>query len=193
MGETAASASRVVRLGDYRRNAWSAADATWEQVTASAVASLGRGEHLQPALLLPRAEEVARLRLPADDPRLAASLTLLCRWQRGLGNHALANRLRAEAGQAWLAAEGWLDRLRPGADAAEQANCRRLLRLATGFADSLGRDQPFPVVALPAATPELLAGLSPDRRKLVAAAAFATARLGPGAAMAAVAGARTSR
>ena len=55
MGETA-SASRVVRLDDYRRDAWSAADATWEQVTAGAVAALGRGDRLQPALLLPRAE-----------------------------------------------------------------------------------------------------------------------------------------
>ena len=39
MGEEAAAA-RVVRLADYRRNAWSAADVTWEQVAAGAVASL---------------------------------------------------------------------------------------------------------------------------------------------------------
>ena len=190
MDETASTA-RVLRLDDYRRDAWSAADATWEQVTAGAIAALGRGDRLQPALLLPRAEEVARLRLPVDDPRRAASLTLLSRRQHGLGNRSAAGRLLAEAREAWLAAEGWLERLRPGADAAEQADCRRMLGLAIAFADSLGRDQPLPVVPLPTATSELLAGLAPDRRKLVAAVAFATARLAPGAA--AVAGARSSR
>ena len=177
MGEVA---SRVIRLADYRRDTWSAVDAAWEQTAANAVAALAREERLRAALLLPRAEVIARLHLPPDDPRRAASLTLLARWQLGLGNRAQAERLRAEADHAWSAAGAWVTRLRPaGADAGALTDCRRLLDSASAFTASLAVAPEEPADARPAPDPEILARLPPDRRKLAAAVALATARLGP--------------
>jgi hypothetical protein len=178
MGEVA---SRVIRLADYRRDTWSAVDGAWEQTAANAVAALAREEHLRAALLLPRAEVIARLHLPPDDLRRAASLTLLARWQLGLGNRAQADRLRVEAERAWAAADAWLERLRPlGGGPAALADGRRLLASAAAFAKSLATvDREEPAGAGPVPPPEALARLTPDRRKLVAAVALATARLGP--------------
>ena len=177
MGEVA---SRVIRLADYRRDTWSAVDGAWEQTAANAVAALAREEHLRAALLLPRAEVIARLHLPPDDLRRAASLTLLARWQLGLGNRAQAERLRAEADHAWSATDAWVTRLRPaGADAGALADCHRLLDSASAFTTWLATAREEPADARPAPDPEILARLPPDRRKLVAAVALATARRRP--------------
>lgn len=171
----------VVRLADYRRDVWSAADAAWEQTAANAVAALAREERLRATVLLSRAEAIARLHFPSDDPRRAASLTLLARWQLGLGNQVQADRFRTEAGQAWAAAEDWVARLRPaGADAAPLADHRRSLRAAAAFTGSLAAGTEDSADAGPAPEPETFARLEPDRRKLVAAVTLATARLEPG-------------
>lgn len=178
----AAHAAQVLRLDDYRRNTWSAIDLTWEHVAFKAVAALAQGERLRAALLLPQAESITRLHTPADDPRRAATLTLLARWQMGLGNWPAAERLLIEADRSWLAAAAWLDRLRPGDTAEQQAECRRLLQRATIFAAMLleGRGAgPF----APAASPLLISSLPADRRKLEAAVATATANLEPEAVM----------
>jgi hypothetical protein len=187
--------SRVVRLTDYRRDTWSTADAAWEQTTASAVAAFAREERLRAATLLQRAEVIARLHLPPDDPRRAASLTLLARWQLGLGNRAQADRLRAEAERAWSAAGAWVARLRPaGADPAALADTHRLLGSAATLTGSLAARHEEPAgAARPAPTPETLARLTPDRRKLVAAVALAISRLGPARDAADPAASRASR
>ena len=133
----AQQAPQVVKLDDYRRNSWSAIDLTWEHVAFKAVAALAQGERLRAALLLPQAESITRLHTPADDPRRAATLTLLARWQLGLCNWPAAERLLIEADRCWLASAAWLDRLRPGETAEQQGECRRLLQRATTFTASL--------------------------------------------------------
>lgn len=180
MGEVT-SPPQVVPLADYRRDTWSAADAAWEQAATSAVAALTRGERLRATLLLPRAEAVTRQGLPADDPRRAASLTLLARWQLGLGNRAQAARVLVDAADAWTAADAWVARLRPaGPDPAALAECRRLLGSALALTAALAADGPEEPAGLrPGPSLEVLARLAPDRRKLVAAVALATARLRP--------------
>ena len=174
----ALGAPQVVRLDDYRRNGWSAIDLTWEHVAFKAVAALAQGERLRAALLLPQAEGITRLHTALDDPRRAATLTLLARWQLGLGNWPGAERLLIEADRNWLAAVAWLDRLRPGGSGEQQAECRRLLQRATIFTATLlegsGCRTPYP-----AASPLLITSLPPDRRKLEAAVATATANLEP--------------
>ncbi|HEX8374181.1 MAG TPA: hypothetical protein VF606_03270 [Geminicoccaceae bacterium] len=173
---------RVVSLADYRRDTWSTADAAWEQTATGAVAAFAREERLRAATLLQRAEVIARLHLPPDDPRRAASLTLLARWQLGLGNRAQADRLRAEAERAWSAAGAWVARLRPaGADPAALADTHRLLGSAATLTGSLAAghgEEPAGAARL-VPTPGTFARLTPDRRKLVAAVALATARLEP--------------
>jgi hypothetical protein len=70
--------------------------------------------------------------------------------------------------------------LRPaGADAGALTDCRRLLDSASAFTASLAVAPEEPADARPAPDPEILARLPPDRRKLVAAVALATARLRP--------------
>jgi hypothetical protein len=174
----AQQAPQVVRLDDYRRNSWSAIDLTWEHVAFKAVAALAQGERLRAALLLPQAESFTRLHTPADDPRRAATLTLLARWQLGLCNWPAAERLLIEADRCWLASAAWLDRLRPGETAEQQAECRRLLQRATTFTASL-LERHETGLASPGSSPLLITSLPPDRRKLEAAVTTATANLEP--------------
>jgi hypothetical protein len=170
-----AGSASVVRLDDYRRNTWSAADLTWEHVALKAVGALARGERLAAALLLPQADSIARLHTPADDPRRAATLALLARAQAGMGNADAAERLRAQAEAAWrAAASGWVERLRTGGGAEGQAECRWMARRALAASASLEVRGGLPASELESAA---LAGLPADRRKLEVAVAVATASL----------------
>jgi hypothetical protein len=179
-GPGSAAASVVVRLDDYRRNTWSAADLTWEHVALKAVAALARGERLTAAVLLPQADSIARLHTPADDPRRAATLTLLARAQAGLGDAEAAERLRAQAQAAWrVAAAGWVERLRPGGGPEGQAECRWMAARALAASASLDVRGGLPASELDSAA---LAGLPADRRKLEVAVAVATASLEGGGA-----------
>jgi hypothetical protein len=170
--------ARVVRLDDYRRNAWTAVDLTWEHVAQQAVAAMAMGERLRAALLLPQADGIARLHLLRDDPRRAATLTMLARWQLMAGNGTGGESIRLQAEQTWWSAARWIERLRPGESDEGQAECRRLLQRAMLFTARLGQagDRRRAELALP---PERLAGLSPDRRKLETAVAIATADIEP--------------
>src|SRR5689334_10187747 len=162
----ASRAEAVVRLDNYRRNTWTAVDMAWEQTALRAVTALAQGQRLTAALLLTRAEGILRGRSAEDDPRRAACLTLLTRLELALGERAAAMRLRPDAEQAWRAALGWLDRVRPGETPAEQAECRRLLQRAADFTAAVGGPADrLPVPALD--EPFAPASLTPDRRKLL--------------------------
>ena len=163
----------IVRLDNYRRNTWTVFDIAWEQTALRAVAALAQNQRLTAAVLLTRAEGLLRERSAEDDPRRAACLTLLTRLELGLGERPAAMRLRPDAERAWRAALGWLERVRPGETPAEQAECRRLLQRAADFTAALGGPadrQSGPVLDQPLSP----VGLTPDRRKLLAAVAVAT-------------------
>jgi hypothetical protein len=115
---------------------------------------------------------------PLDDPRRAATLTLLARWQLGLGNWPAAERLLIEAERTWRASAAWLGRLRPGETPEQQAECRHLLQRATLFTATLLEQRDCGERPL-ATSPLMITGLLADRRKLEAAVATATANLQP--------------
>src|SRR4051794_15810461 len=103
----------------------------------------------------------------------AACLTLLTRLELALGERTAAMRLLPDAERAWRSALDWLERVRPGETPAEQAECHRLLQRAADYTAALGGPadrQPGPALDQPLAP----AGLTPNRRKLLAAVAVAT-------------------
>jgi hypothetical protein len=176
------AAPAVLRLADFRRDAWTDSDALWEELQLAAVERLLAGDRATPAALLARALALAEQGFARDDPRLAASLTNLARLRQEVAGEA--EDAFARAIRLWGEAEAWLERLRVGDDALSPPQCRRLLAEGHRHAVALASRRP---ILIPCGLVRWRARRDPgrpDRRKLLAAVFLSTFRrpsvAGPG-------------
>jgi hypothetical protein len=169
----------VVRLADYRRNAWLPHDDVWESATLAGVEALMDGDLGAAGALLGRVRRIAERELAADDPRLAASRTNLARWLRRRRDRIVADRLLAEAIATWELVPAWLDRLAVGDTALTAPQCHRLADEGRRHAVALAQQR---TVLLPCGLERWRGRGAPgpgDRRKLLAAVFLSTFRLAP--------------